>query len=285
MNLRPDQFSEMLDAYLDGRLNDDQQRSLETAAAADPALAAELSAARAAEAALKRIFEPPATAELMPRELMAPSSIPFSEALTAPVVGVPAQAPMDSAGHGGPVIGSIAPKKSPSRALTYAAAAAITLIGVGGAWFMLRDTGPAAPPVIRKEPLTPGQLYANLMKKKFKPAFVCENDAQFAKFLGDRFGSGAVLAQAPSVEVLGWDYADGMLGEATAVVMARVEEQPVVLIVDEKRFDHPLTEPGGDLHLFRGTCNGLVVYEISPFSEARLIPQVRAAEPILMQTD
>ncbi len=279
MTFSREQLTEMLDAYLDGRLNAEQARQFEALAKADPLLAADWEEARAAEARLKRLFEPPAVGELTPQALQPPAPLRFPvEPETVRSPGLPAES-APPAEHANPS----APSPTPRRPWYYAVAAAVLL--AGGAIYMNLNSGGPTTPAVAKQALTPAQLYANLMKKRFKPAFVCENDEQFAKFLGDRFGAGAVLAQAANTEVLGWDYADGMLGEATAVIMAKVQEREVVLVVDQRRYDHPLPEPGGELHLFRSICNTLVFYEITPFAEPRLLPRVRAADPLVLQTD
>lgn len=274
MTIPRDQFADMLDAFLDGRLNEEQTRALRAAAAADPALAAELAVAESADDALRRLYAPPAAADLLPEDLRHPSSIPF----VAP--SLPAAAPLQQAlAHGGDH-GSLVSRRG------LLALAALVLLAITAAIYFNTAGGPVQKPApVRKEALTPGQLYANLMARKFKPSFVCENEEQFAKFVGDRFGKGAVLAQAANVEILGWDYADGMIGEATAVVLARVDGRECVVAIDDKRYDHALTPPGGDLHLHRDICNGLVIYEISPFAEPRLLPLARPAPPLVMKTD
>ncbi|GMV27504.1 MAG: hypothetical protein AMXMBFR58_35350 [Phycisphaerae bacterium] len=288
MTLPPEELAQMLDAYLDGRLNEEQSRRLEALAAQDPALAAELEAATAADQSIRRLFAPPEPAALTPEHqaFTAPAPIVFpghaGSAHSAPTI--PAQAPL-AAGSTARPDQSGTGTKTRSRTPLWLAIAAVLVIAVGGAIYFNLSSPPESSGRQPKAALTPSQLYANLMAKKFRPAFVCENDEQFAKFLGDRFGSGAVLAQAPTVEILGWDYADGMIGEATAVIMTKVDDQPVVLVVDEKKYDRTLEPPAGGLKMFRDVCNGLVFYEITPLAEPRLLQLLKAAPPLVLRTD
>ncbi len=275
MTSRPENFADLLDAYLDGRLNDQQRADLEATVRADPSLRAEFDRAQLAEAGLKRLFEPPAARELLPDQLLLPASLPFSahEAPTAP--GLPAAAEPSTASR---------PARRSRAPIWWAAAALVGLAGAA-AIYVSNPPAPAVQPPRGKAPLSPAELYAKLEKRKFRPSFVCENDEQFAKFLGDRFGSGAVLAQSAGVEVLGWAYEDGMLGEATAVIMTRYQSQPVVIVVDQKKYDRPLPEPALPLHLFRSECNGMVFYEITPLEAPHILPLVRPSYPLVLNSD
>ncbi|MCC6426316.1 MAG: hypothetical protein IT435_05805 [Phycisphaerales bacterium] len=266
----PDNLPGLIDAYLDGRLNDQQRSELERLARANPSIARELDDARLADERLRKMFTLPRSSELIPKELQAPTPIPFHAQPTAPAAASAIAAARVSTSR---------------RPLIYAAAAALLLALGAGIYFINRSpsTGPAK--AAPSDALTPGDLYATLLKRKFKPAFICENDEQFAKFLGDRFGSGAVLASAEGVEILGWAYADGMVGEATAVIMTKVDGAETILVVDEKKFDRPQAAPPAELKMFRSECNGLVFYEITPLPEARLTPLIKAAPPLYLRTD
>ncbi|HLO42506.1 MAG TPA: zf-HC2 domain-containing protein [Phycisphaerales bacterium] len=262
MTMTPDRFQDLLDAYLDGRLSLQERSEFEKHLAADAWAMRQYQDAMAIEEGLRQLFAPPAAGELVP-ELPGSDAIPFPRAVPGQVAR--------TMGRGGWIL----------------AAAATLLIGVSAAVYLAVGHTPSnnATDAATSGTLTPAELYARLMKKQFRPAFKCENDAQFSAFLGDRFGTGAVLAQAPAVEVLGWDYADGMLGEATAVIMTRVEGKEVVLVVDEEKYDRTLPEPGQGLSMFRETCNRLVFYEITPLGDARVLPLVRAAPPLVLQSD
>jgi hypothetical protein len=278
MTMSPDRFQDLLDGYLDGRLSPRDLVEFESQVKADPTCRQLLRDAQAIEEGLRELFSPPETEELVPSAMYPPAPIPFNESALAGTHGE-----RHAVRHARP--SSHAPRSR--RSIFIAAAALLAVAAAAGIYVMTMQSGspPVQPVPVATSKLTPAQLYANLMKKKFRPQFKCDNDQQFAAFLGDRFGTGAVLAQASGVEVLGWDYADGMLGEATAVIMAKVDGKEVVLVVDQEKYDKTLEEPGGELSMFRETCNRLVFYEITPMGVAKLLPLVRAAPPMILPSD
>jgi hypothetical protein len=280
MTMSPDRFQDLLDGYLDGRLAPRELDEFESLIKDDPARRQQLRDAQAVDEGLREMFSPPEVEELVPDEMRPPAPIPFH------IPTLPEKSPGSEVSDGTPV--SRAGSPAYRRPLYLAAAAVLAIAAAAGVYVMMMQGGtPPGPPqsAAASSKLTPALLYANLMKKKFRPQFKCDNDQQFASFLGDRFGTGAVLAQASGVEVLGWDYADGMLGEATAVIMARVDGKAVVLVVDQEKYDKTLEEPGGELSMFRETCNRLVFYEITPIGVAKLLPLVRAAPPMILPSD
>jgi hypothetical protein len=76
----------------------------------------------------------------------------------------------------------------------------------------------------------------------------------------------------------------------TTTMLARVDDQPVMVFVDRKENqeeDVIPPAPNSGLHLFRKDLGDLVLYEVTPFDQARVIdflypadvPPAKAAEP------
>lgn len=284
MTMTPDRFQDLLDGYLDGRLSPGDLAEFESVVSTDASARQQLRDAQAIEEGLREMFSPPMADEFLPEEMHPPEPIPFRQEVREEK----SAGGVSSAPQGGSAVKAgehITPRGL--RTLHVAAAAMLAIAAAAGIYVTTMQNGspPVQPTPVAKSKLTPAALYARLMKKKFRPEFKCENDEQFASFLGERFGTGAVLAQASGVEVLGWDYADGMLGEATAVIMAKVDGKEVVLVVDQEKYDKTLEEPDGELSMFRETCNRLVFYEITPIGMAKLLPLVRAAPPLILPSD
>lgn len=256
---------ELIDAYLDGRLSKQQHARLLDLARQDSSVAAMMDAATRAEGSLHRSFTLPADVPL-------PSSIERSPTASGPPLRRPTHPPAaEKAGF----------LRGRPRWM-YAAAAAILLAGVlaymlnsglGGSWLLPSTSARSGP--------TAAGVYAALKKKSFRPAFICENDEQFASFLAERFGHGAVIQRADNVRIVGWDYADGLLGEATAVILALSEGKNIVLFVDESRCKRSIAPPGNGMKMHRAVVNGLLFYEISDAAEPVVLPLIRPAPPIL----
>lgn len=126
----------------------------------------------------------------------------------------------------------------------------------------------------------PAALYARMQATGFTPEFVCKDDAEFAGAVSKRLGSGLLVSQAPGLNVLGWaygqDYSGRIVGPDTLVLMTRLDEKHNVLVLmDKLSSDRHLCLPQSTgLHLFRREVGKLVLYEITPLSEPRVLDRV-----------
>lgn len=231
MNERSDDIRTMLEAYLDGRLDDAGRRAVEEMLQRDRAAQSDVTLGRKIEDRMRRVFAPPE---------------PVALCRQGAGVATPATRGPD--------------RFVPRRAWVWGSAAAILLVALGVfAWAWLRTPSPQ-------------QLYEDLLDEGFTPEWICGDDAKFAAFVAERFGESFLLAPAEKVKVVGWTYADDVLSEDTAALMAMVADVAVILLIDRRSADRQLELPtDGKLHLHRRELGSLVLYEVTPHDQPTLL--------------
>ena len=228
---------ERLAQLVDGQLSASERAALEREIAESPEARAQLEVLRRIDASLASTFAAAATeAPLAPRALRA-SPVPTFRRVA---------------------IGSIA--------------AALLLLITG--WF-LWPAGQWPKPSAR--PTTVDALLDQYVDAGFRPEFRCENDEQFKTFTHDRLGVGLLAANEPGVELLGWGYprdvADMGLAEGTVSLFARVDGTDVlVLMTPSGREAHPRAQWLRGHNVFRQELAGVLLIEVSPLGEARILP-------------
>ncbi len=72
--------------------------------------------------------------------------------------------------------------------------------------------------------------------------------------------------------MVGLTYCGG-LSRYTTTMLARVDGQPVMVFVDRRENDEQIVppDPKTGLHLFRKELGDLVLYELTPFAEPRVM--------------
>jgi hypothetical protein len=127
------------------------------------------------------------------------------------------------------------------------------------------------------------RLYATYQVMDWEPAWVCEDDAEFAQAVQDRLGQPMLIdddprPDEPDLTVLGWAYGEDVVSyeevitDKTMVLLTKVEGRGVVALVD--RLDgesRPLRVPEGELTLHRRELGELVIYELTPLTEPHLL--------------
>jgi len=159
------------------------------------------------------------------------------------------------------------------RPLAMAAMLALVFAGVWSLW--LSDLVNGA------EPLS--KVYYSLVDTGFEPGWVCETDDEFALSFAKHIRQPLLLADAGGLEALGLSY-NYALGSKTVMLLAKVDQQPVVVFVGQaNRVTEPPRAGSWSMSLFERTVGGAVLYELSPFDEPRVIPHFyavdRPAEP------
>jgi len=156
------------------------------------------------------------------------------------------------------------------------ALAAMLLLGAYGVYATWTFVMPKRAGYSHTQPWrAPMEVYQDTIAAGFKPAWVCKDDEEFIRSVrntvGQRF---AVRNDDPSVRVLGVAYSN-TISPVTLLVLAVVDEQPAMLFVDRLRADRPLPEPTSDaIGWHRHEFGELVVYELSPVRDARVLPLV-----------
>jgi hypothetical protein len=239
----PDDREQLLERYLDGELTGRDRRALEKTLGRSPDLREALALQRRIDTALRDVF----------------------------ARGAPEPATLGAIGPGGP---------SWRRLALYAAA--VVVVSVAGLWVRLAIHQRNA-----FNPMnSPHRIYDRLVERGFEPEFVCEPGPEFIAAVEERFGAGLNIAEAPGVDVIGWAYdtsrptgaySGQILSEQMLILMAYVDREPVIVLMDERGADtRPRLDPASDLRLFRGQTAGFVLYEVTPHPRPRLLPGFEA---------
>lgn len=280
----------MLQRYVDGLMTHDERANFSRVLAADPELAAEAELMIAIDRRLRELVIPEAVP--LPREVdlraaggaaeaPAPHRRPTFDASSKP-------SPADTAGARtstpDPIVGRITPAPV-RRWLSIAALVAITAIG---AWLGISQWISRGPDVLI---VTAPEVYETQLARGFVPEWVCDDDAEFARSVKDRLGQALLVSVAaitgkPDVEVVGWAYpATGyegkeiVLSKDTMILLARVQREPVVVLVDRLRNDRPdlVSQSREGARVFRSEVGDLVLYEVTPRAEPGVL--ARAYQP------
>lgn len=151
-----------------------------------------------------------------------------------------------------------------------AAAAAVMAAGVWGAT--------AAWDRLSRTPLE--RVYARTVAAGFVPEVVCTTDEEFAAWTHRNFGHALSLADRPEgLELVGWSYAR-TLSTYTGVLLARVQGEEVLVVMDFLKKDAAQPEPRDDgMRVFRRELGGLVLYEVTPRERAAIVDRLVQVEP------
>lgn len=230
-----DELEVRIEGFLRGELGPDEVRVFQRELDQSPDLRGLIEQQRRIDTWLRRAFEPVAVPLPEPRALV------FKPAGTRPL----------------------------RRLWWYAAAATILLAGAGVFVRFVNNRFPDAR-------ISPDSLHNRLVMRGFQPTTVCTTDKEFAAFVRQRFGQALSAASLPAVEMLGWGYGDqydgSPLSPKALILLAKVDGQPVTVLIDRASADRALTLPeNSPLHLFKRTIGRLVVYEITPVDAPRVL--------------
>jgi hypothetical protein len=244
----PDPDGAAIDAYLDGELDAAARAAFEERLRGDAALRAEVELERRIGGRLRAIMAPP-------------------ESIDAPLHAGAGASP---AGAPGPVAGRVGPVRRVGPLLRIAAV--LALAGVG-AW--LAVARPWAPPAAE---VALGEVRQRMVAQGFQPAWVCGDDAEMLRYTRERLGTPMTIHPGPGVQLVGWHYTGGALGEHAQVLLATVDGVRSVVVMDRAEHDRPqragAAAEGEGLRLHRREVGGVVMYELSPRAEAAILPSV-----------
>ncbi len=241
---QPDQPNERLESYLDGLLTPDERAVFEKELAADPQLRRECELQGKIDASLGKMFaapDPPADIlALADREITSdePSELPNRN--------------QDET-------------KKRRRTVLMVLAASLVWVVVGlKVYRQSTDDG--------YRELALADIYQKCVDRGFRPKWVCEDDRQFAETFQRRQGIPLLLKPEAQEAMVGLSYLKG-IAELTTTMLARVEGQPILVFVDNLQNDPQPQKPSwwSGLKLFRQELGGLVLYEITPLAEPRVL--------------
>lgn len=267
-----DNLNELLDAYLDQQLTEEERIQFEKSARDQPKVAEQIELQEEIDASLKRMCAPPAVPRL---------KLPSLAELQADEVS-----PVDSADRSttnrrnDKGFESAAGNRSVSRRWVLAAlatAAAVAWLYVGGELFVPSGREQIA---FHQRPLT--EVYQECVDQGFSPYWVCDDEITFAKTFEKRQGVKLRLAEMPpSQQMVGLSYLAGLSRKSTSM-LALVNDQPVIVFIDRIENDWgPATGDFAELGLTvtRTEKNGLVLYEVSPVPNSDVVKSVTEENP------
>jgi hypothetical protein len=234
-----------VDAYLDGALAQSERARMAREISASPDLQSEIDLQRRIDESLRRSF--------------ASGSVPKTL--------------LTKLRESGQTRRSI----SHRRMILAVAAAAAALVWCALGWQYLIN-GFKTPRYNPNIPLP--EIYDTQVAAGFKPRWVCEDDREFASTFANRQGQGLLLAAMPAgSRMVGLTYCGG-ISRYTTTMLARVHDAPVLVFVDRLSGDtHPrLPDDETRLHLFRKELGSLVLYELTPLDQPRVMEYLYQAE-------
>lgn len=232
---------DLLDAYLDGTLDEQQRRDFEQRIQQDPLLRREVVIQGQMDASLRRCYPAPDVDALLDR---------VRDAVSRPLWS-----------HGWPMkAGRIA---------------AMVAVGVCVVLAVQWAMGPSTPAPYGGTYTVLGleASYRQVVDEGFKPMWRCETDQEFAETFGYQLGQPLVLGSLPAgVEAIGLSYTPAISFD-TIALLALVDGRRVIVFVDHSRaVDNTQPElTGPDLHLFQRRLGDLVLYEVSPLDTPKVL--------------
>jgi hypothetical protein len=236
-------MTSLIEGYLDGSLSADDRALFEARLERDPALRSELELQTRIDGSLGRLFE--------------------------------------YRGHSAPAV----PPESTSKSfkirvwVPIAAAAAIVLIGV--VVWLARPAPQPQYKIPRPQPVAFGlrNHYRAEVHNGFVPMAVCTTPEAFEAWVQQNYGTPLRPTETPEgVQFVGWNYTN-LISSYTGILLARVDGQPVIVAMDKAELQtQPPTEGSGTEHIFSKEVDGLVLYEVTPFEEPRILPLLAVAK-------
>lgn len=258
MTSRPDpHMDQQLDAYLDNQLEPTERAAFEARLAASAELRARVALQQSVDAALRN-----------------------SPALAAPEIAA-VLGRLEAARRSGRVE-QTARRLRLQGVVRLATAAGIILAAVGGGtWATLAvlDGGAKQYTDAELAIITPRkwqsveEVYRERVAQGFKVDWRCDDEKLFGRAFLVRFDQ-ALLLKEPlpkGVKQLGLSFSN-TLSSATMYLLAKVDDRGVAVFVD-KRTGHkpPQMKTGCGLRMFSREIGDLVLYEVTPLSEARVL--------------
>lgn len=241
----------LLDAYLDGQLDEAELRAFERQLARHEGLRIQVERQRVLDDTLLRLFPTPSTDQLL-------SGRPSPHARRRRRLSISDWSP---------------------RARFITTAACLALIVLAG-WRVWQFTRPPVPGPYGAQPWRSlARVYDDTLKGGFKPNWVCKSDEEFKMMFQARLGQRLLLAQSDgAVQSVGLGYCHS-ISPLTVYLLARVscdaDAEPtdeVLVFVDRaKSCTAPSLPPDSALRLFRRQVDGLILFELTPCSQPRVL--------------
>jgi hypothetical protein len=241
------QPEDLLDAYVDGLLDDDERVAFENELHRRPALRDEVERQERIDGSLREAFSPPSTERLRALINLADRG---EEDMSPRAFRFPAP-------------------------LRHVALAASLLLAVAGLWMIQSVVAPSSTgpdPYAVQAHRTIQQVYDDERTSGFEPDWVCENDQEFRSAFAMRFRQPLLLRALPEdIAAVGLSYSN-TISTDTIYLLARVGNERVLVFVDKlERVETAPTVDDPSLRVHRRVVDDLVLYEVSPLAEPSVI--------------
>jgi hypothetical protein len=253
------QFGE-LESYLDGQLTGEMRARFEDEIARDPSLRAEIARQRTIDESLNRAFAVTGSAESILGSLIATSPAAHAGNGRAHATQPAAQRAAGARW--------IRPRLAIAAAIVFLVCGPVALYF---AWDSFREA--TAPTIVvnpkKVQPLD--TLYKQEVKDGFNCDWQCKTNNEFGAYFASTFGEPLMMKDPPQqVAPVGLKYAGGITPN-TISYMARVNDQPVMVFTDKQVADKGQALSDPNLHIFKRTIGPLVLYEVTPLDEPKLL--------------
>ncbi len=154
-----------------------------------------------------------------------------------------------------------------ARAIAIGVVAALVWFVV--TWQLIRPSGHE--PVFARRPLV--EIFQEIVQTGFQPYYDCRDPERFAEVFTTRQGHALKLSPlSPGQRMLGLSYPGGLSRNTTAM-LCEVDDRPVMVFVDRSTQDDSIAvqNKATDLNVFRKVLGPLVIYEVTPWPEARML--------------
>ncbi|MCC7290660.1 MAG: hypothetical protein IT449_01210 [Phycisphaerales bacterium] len=254
---------QLIDLFLDGRLDAQQREQMRRRIEQDDALRAELLLQERLDGAVRRVFAPPAEH---------PSQWTGGQAGAAGRSSATAHAVL--AGEAGATgLGASFPRRARWVLRPAALLAACLLLGLSvGVYYLGPRLFTRGGHAEARLPQSFAEVREELIAGGFEPDWRCEIGPKFAMYVYHRLGQTLLPASIPPrFEIMGWAYRN-CLSPETMVLLTRIEDEPVLVFIDRKDSDQPQAIPAGSgLFIHKTELNELVLYELSENPQPRML--------------
>jgi hypothetical protein len=273
----PRRDDSLLDAFVDEQLHGEERTAFEARIDREAALGDAYHRQRAIDASLRRLFPQPtidghadrvlerAMAQLPPETMSAEHNghATLDRAAAAATIALRDRAETSTKRRREPLL----------RGWMKVAAIITLLIGVPAALWLWRDTFISAPdPYAHAKAVALDDLYREQVAAGFKPEWVCNDQQEFASYFAGRFGQPLMIHDATAgAAMLGLSYTGGVT-QASMGMLGTADGKDVLIVVDRADNDGQMkmSHPDG-LKLFRRKIGSLMLYEVTPLDQPRLL--------------
>lgn len=229
----------MLDPYVDGMLSREDAAAFESRLREDAGLRAALESQRAVDASLRASFAVPLGAASLATEAL--------------------ERAMPVGASGG--------KSILARIGWMRIAALVAIVALGAVVIAMRQWAKSAYPT--ESPIV---AYQSIVHGGFRPYEVCTDDEEFARYTKKYLGKALIVKSSPGLALVGWDNRHNVMSIETDSLLATVDGVQVVVFMDREENARSMPRRGEGLNVFRRTVAGIVLVEVTPLKEAKVLP-------------